>query len=151
MEKEICIICHEDLIDDKKIKFFCNCKINVHNKCYDKFYIQNLYKCCLCMKYDYESMFINIYLQYFNRIETFKILTKFNCPWKLKNVMLCHNFKIVLYDYNKNMLYYIPFDDKFNVDILMELKYFIIKKLDKKKYTKLIIKQILLWIDYIKF
>jgi len=150
MEKEICIICHEDLINDKKIKFFCECKIHVHNKCYDKFYNINLCKCCLCMKYDFENIFSNIYFQYLSVIETFKTLIKINCPCKLKNLILSNNFKIVLYDFNKNMLYYLPFDDKFSIDILMELKNFI-KKMNKKKYLKLIIKQILLWIDYIKF
>jgi len=149
MEKEICIICHEDLNDDKKTKFFCQCKLNIHNKCYDRFYIQNLYKCCICMNHDYESMFVNIYIQYLNRIEIFKTLTKMNCPCKLKNMNICHNFKIILYDYNKNLLFYIPFDNKFPNDILIELKNFI-KKMNKKKYLKLIIKQILLWIDYIK-
>ena len=137
-----CVICLEKiLLQDLFISDFCECRVNFHLTCYNKYFLENL-KCHICKKYHYQYI-LNLTIYDFEKaIKIYQKLLNDNylhiCH--LDNIKISDHITIKVNDkYNTTYLYH----RGINEDILDGLK----KMLDKTKYKKQIILEIKKSID----
>jgi len=132
-DNDICVICLNSTNCDKKTAFFCQCRVNVHNTCYDLYYWENQCKCCICKEVDYNYFLRKLTSQY-KRMHLFATnLEKYNCSCSLSRLQLNEKFIIIyLKQAKKAYLCYIPF-----MLLLADIKDKLIDKIDQLPQNKL--------------
>lgn len=93
IENDVCIICLEEVeFINKKKNFHCDCKLKIHIKCYNDYFLNNNYKCLICKQIDFKYIFDDIYSKYLTYIkdykQTIKIFKINNETEKLENLYI---------------------------------------------------------------
>ena len=84
-----CSVClNEKYISEKFTNFFCECKYDICEACYDYYYINNELKCMICKKIDLKQHYQDFFVEIKNIYKTFIELKKYcRCECKLNKIV----------------------------------------------------------------